>query len=292
MDGVLGEGNPDGVADAVGEQGADADGALDAAVLAVAGLGDAEVDRVVPVRTLGGEAGDEQAVSLDHDLGIGRLHRKHQLVVALLAGDAGELERALDHAERGVAVAVHDPVRERTVVGADAHGAAAVLAEADERDELVADAFELRRVLAVRIFADLEFFLIDEIARVDADFFHPFGGFESGVRFEMDVCDERHVAAGGADFAGDVFEVGGVEFRLGGDADDFAPRVRQGEHLGDAGVGVAGVRGDHRLQADGVSAAHADVADLHLAGEAALVVEEVRAVGQARGRVHFPRYRR
>ena len=49
VDAVLGERDADGVADAVGEERADADGALDAAVLAVAGLGDAEVERVIPV---------------------------------------------------------------------------------------------------------------------------------------------------------------------------------------------------------------------------------------------------
>ena len=46
---VLGERDADGVADAVGQQRADADGALDAAVLAVARLGHAEVQRVIPV---------------------------------------------------------------------------------------------------------------------------------------------------------------------------------------------------------------------------------------------------
>ena len=47
---VFRERNADGVADAVGQQRADADGALDAAILAVAGFGDAEVNRVIPIR--------------------------------------------------------------------------------------------------------------------------------------------------------------------------------------------------------------------------------------------------
>ena len=45
MDAVLRERNPDRVADSVGEQAADPDGALDAAILAIAGLGDAEMNR-------------------------------------------------------------------------------------------------------------------------------------------------------------------------------------------------------------------------------------------------------
>ena len=104
------------------KQRADADGALDAAVLAVARLGDAEVDRIIPIRAGLIKPRDEQPVGVDHHLRVARLHRENEIVVIELAGDAGELERALDHAERRVAVAVHDAVGERAVVGADAHG--------------------------------------------------------------------------------------------------------------------------------------------------------------------------
>src|SRR5690606_1178008 len=66
---VFGEGDADGVAEAVGEEGADADGGFDAAVFAGAGLGDAEVEGVVHGFAL--HAFDEEAVGLDHDLGVG-----------------------------------------------------------------------------------------------------------------------------------------------------------------------------------------------------------------------------
>ncbi len=124
VDRVFGEGDADGVADAVGEQRPDADSALDPAILAIAGFSDAKVDRVIPVRTFGGEAGHKQPVGLDHDLRVGCLHRKYQLVVVAVAGDSGKFEGAFDNAQRGVAVAVHDAVGERSVVGADAHGSA------------------------------------------------------------------------------------------------------------------------------------------------------------------------
>jgi hypothetical protein len=48
---VLGEADADGVAESVAEEGTDADGGFDAAVLAFARLGDAEVDGVIPVRS-------------------------------------------------------------------------------------------------------------------------------------------------------------------------------------------------------------------------------------------------
>ena len=86
VDAVLGKGDADGVAKAVHEERADADGGLDAAVLAIAGLGDAEVERVVHAFLV--HAGDEQAVGLDHHLGVGGLHREDDVVKAVAAADA------------------------------------------------------------------------------------------------------------------------------------------------------------------------------------------------------------
>ena len=125
-------------------------------------------------------------------------------MVAFVAGDTGELQRALAHAEWGIAVAVHDPVGKGAVVRADPHRAAEILAKQDERCELLAYPFQLRLVLVVRVFADLEFLLVGIVAGVYADFLHPFRGLHGSVGFEMDVGDQRHVATGGADFAGDV----------------------------------------------------------------------------------------
>lgn len=139
-------------------------------------------------------------------------------------------------------------------------------------------------VLAFGVVADFEFLFVGVVAGVDADFLDPFCGFKGGVWLEVDVCDEGDVAACGADLVGDVFEVGGVDFCLGGDADDFAAGVGECEDFCDAGGGVACVGGDHGLDADGVFAADADVSDHDLAGFSPGVAEEVWAVGEA-GRV-------
>ena len=45
-------------------------------------------------------------------------------MIVVIAGDTGKFQCAFDHAKWRVAVAVHDAVGERPVVGADAHGAA------------------------------------------------------------------------------------------------------------------------------------------------------------------------
>ena len=173
------------------------------------------------------------------------------------------------------------------MVRTDAHRPAEVLTKRHQRRELLADAFEFLGVLTVAVFADLEFFLIHVVARIDPDFFHPLRGFERGVGFEMDVRHHRHLAARRAHLAGDVFQVRGVNFRLRGDPHDFATGLRQTQHLRDAGRGIACVGSDHRLHADRVVAADPDISHHHLAGDPAGVLEQVRAVAQGCGRIHF-----
>ena len=88
---------------------ANADGGLDAPVLALAGLGDAEVERIIAVGRFLGEPGNEKTVGLDHHLHVAGFHRENDVVVVVFAADADKFEGALHHAERGVAVPVQDP---------------------------------------------------------------------------------------------------------------------------------------------------------------------------------------
>ena len=85
------------------------------------------------------------------------------------ARDAGELQRALDHAEGRVAVAVHDAVAERAVVGADAQDAAEFETEFDQRREPLFDPFEFGLVLEVAIFLDGELLRVGVIPGIDAN---------------------------------------------------------------------------------------------------------------------------
>jgi hypothetical protein len=280
VDAVFGEGDADGVAESVEEETADADGAFDAAVFAVARFGDAEVERVVHVFLR--HALHEQAVGLDHDLGIRGLHREHDLLVGVRLGDAEELEGALDHTERRVAVAVHDAVAQRAVIGADAEGAAEGFGAEDERSERVVEALEFDVVVGIRVLADGEFLFVGVVARIDADFFHVLDGLHRGGGEEMDVGDERNVAkAGGGKLLADGFEAlrGGDVGR--GDADDFTAHFCESDGLFDGGGDVLRVARGHRLHADGMRAADADGADHDFMGGAADGVEARGAVGHA-----------
>src|SRR5436309_2411534 len=60
MRGIFGEGNADGIAQAIAQQGADADGALDAGIFAFARFGDAQVNRIIPIRAQLIEPGDQK----------------------------------------------------------------------------------------------------------------------------------------------------------------------------------------------------------------------------------------
>ena len=105
----------------------------------------------------------------------------------------GKLKRTLHHPQWRVAVAVHDAVAERTVVGADTQCSVARFALLDERHELGLDASQLVGVLLVGVFADVEFFGVGVVAGIHANHLAPFHRFKSGVRLEVNVSDHRHI---------------------------------------------------------------------------------------------------
>jgi hypothetical protein len=83
-----------------------------------------------------------------------------------------------------------------------------VLAEPNQRCELLIHARHLGGVLVVGVFLDGEFLRVGVVARVDANLLDPAGGFEGGLGFEMDVGDDGHPAVAPAQFADDVLEIG------------------------------------------------------------------------------------
>ena len=147
------------------------------------------------------------------------------------------------------------------MIGADAHGAAKVFAELDEWGKVFADAIQLLGILLVGILADLEFFLIGVVAGIDPDFLHPFGGFKSGIGFEVDVCYQRHVTSRSTHAVTNVLEIGRIFLGLSGNPDDFTSRLGEVEHLLHACLCVPGVRGDHGLHPYWVISANANIAN-------------------------------
>ncbi len=151
--------------------------------------------------------------------------------------------------------------RKRAVVRADAHGHAALPAEQHQRREPLADALQLRQVLLVRVFDDLEFLRVRVVAGIDAHFLHPLGRFQRGLGLEMDIGHDRHVAALAAQPPHDVLQIRRILHRGRGDADDLATHLRQRERLLHTRLRVHGVARHHRLHPDGIRPADSDRAD-------------------------------
>ena len=188
------ERDADSVAQPVLKQRADADGALDPPVAPVPGLGDSDVERVAAaVGHAIRQARRQQAIGLDCNLGVARLHAEDDVVKALALAHVEELQRTLHHAGRRVAVAVQDAVRQRSVVGADANGAAAILAEAHQRQETLGDALDLLGVLRIGVLADSEPLLVGEVSGVDPHLLHVFRRDHGGVGREVDVGHQRNL---------------------------------------------------------------------------------------------------
>ena len=78
-------------------------------------------------------------------------------MIVEVARDPRELERALYHSERCVAVSVQDPIAERAVIRPDAHRDSTRLAKIDQRRETLANSAQLRGVLLVGVFTDDKF---------------------------------------------------------------------------------------------------------------------------------------
>ena len=140
----------------------------------------------------------------------------------------GKLKRTLHHAQWRVAVAVHDAVAERAVVGADTQCSVARFALLDKRPKFLFDAVKFRGILVVRVFADVEFFGVSVVAGVDSNHLAPLHRLECGIRLEMNVGDHRHIRAERTDAGNDRLEVGGVALGLRGDAYDLAAGIDQG----------------------------------------------------------------
>ena len=146
--------------------------------------------------------------------------------------------------------------------------------------EALLDAIDLGGVVLVGVLADAKELLVGEVARVDAHLLDVLGGLHGRRRAEVDVRDQRRLDAHAAQAALDFADGLGVGRGRRGDAHDLAAGLDQAHRLRQGGLDVLGARRGHRLDANGLIAAHGDGADLDFARLAALVAEATRRVGQ------------
>src|SRR6185437_9910350 len=128
---------PDRVADTLGQQGAERDRGLDRALERGAGLGHAEVQRVV---TLPGEL----TVGVDHHHRVVVLHRDLDVAEAVLLEQGALPQRRLDQRLRGgLAVLGQEPLVQGTRVDADPDRGPGVAGRAGDLGHLVVELLDV-----------------------------------------------------------------------------------------------------------------------------------------------------
>ena len=93
----------------------------------------------------------------------------------------------------------------------------------------------------------------------------------------MDVSNDRNIAIPLQQSLFDVPEILRVFDRWRSDSNNLATGRRQFHRLANAGLGVHGVAGNHRLHPDRLVAADDHLPDFNLTGQPAPVAEWVRA---------------
>ena len=255
LDRVRGERVADRVADPLREERPESGGGLDDPGGGRAGLGDAEVQRMV-------DGLGEEPVGVDHDRHVGGLDGDLDVVEVDVAEVVELPDRAGDERLGGdAAVAFGDVGVEAAGVHADADRQAAVL-------RLAGDGFDLVGLA--------------DVARVEPQPLH--AGFHRREReavLEVDVGDDRDRGAGH-----DLGQPFGGRLLVAGAAHDVAARAGEGVDLGEGGVDVGGLGGRHRLDRDRGVAADRDLARRGPGGSLGGVAS--RAAYGRRGRVLTP----
>ena len=190
-----------------------------------------------------------------------------------LLADAQEFEAALYDALWRIAIAVADAVGEGTVVHADADGCMMLLADVEERHEAVFYLLEFVGILLIGIF------LLDElagrihvVARIDAHFLAIESSHVGNVRIEVNIGYERSLIAVGTDAGIDVFHILCLAGTLSGEAHQLATSLDNLLSLLNASLGIIGVGGGHRLDADRIIATQVEVSDMcHRRGTAGII---------------------
>ncbi len=175
--------------------------------------------------------------------------------------NSGELQSALDHSKRRIAVPIHDPVTQRTVIRPDPQTDAAFLRQPNQRGETFTDPVQFGAILFVVVLFYGEFLGIGVVPRVNPNFLDPESRFHRCFRFEMDIRDDRNIATSLKQSSFDILKILRVLHRRCGDSNNFATDVRQFHRLADAGLGVHRVTSDHRLHPDRMMSSDPHFAD-------------------------------
>ena len=154
---------------------------------------------------------------------------------------------AFHHAFHRVAVAVNHAGRERAVVHANTDGASQALGLLDKRRESFGDLLLAFVEHLVRLVLEREDARVDKVTWIDADLLDPLECLERGLRLEVDVGGDRHLAARGADLLHHFFEALGIGKSRSGNANQATTHLGERQCLGHRLLDVLGLGSGHGL---------------------------------------------
>ena len=192
--GVFAERHANGVAYALGKQCANAYSAFYAAILAIAGLGNAQVQREVHI--LGIHRLHQAAHGFHHNHCVRGFYRYHHVEEVLRHHHAEKFHHALHHSGWSVAITAHDAVAERTMVHAETHCSAVFAANGYEWHQCFGDFLYLAGIFFV---AESEFLEcsrhVNKVARIDAHLVGLLRCLECCLGIEVDISHQWHIVA-------------------------------------------------------------------------------------------------
>ena len=176
-----------------------------------------------------------------HHKHIAGFDRNDHIIEVSLDHNPKKLHSTFHHPLGSVAIPAHDTVGKRTVVDTYADSCAVLPAQFDKRCQCLVDAHEFLGILLISVFKLLERASgIDEITRIDTDFFHPRCSGESRFRVEVYISHQRHVYPLLPDTPADLLKVDGFTLALSGQPDDVGPGGHNAEYLVHTAIRIHG----------------------------------------------------
>ena len=173
-----------------------------------------------------------------------------------IPGDPRELQCALNHPQRRIAVSIHDPITKRPVIGADPHRPFKTFALVYQWTKRFLNPSQFLSVLGIGVFVRGEFLRVSIIPRIDPNHLDPFHSLHCRSGLEMNIRNHWHIGTTLANTRNNLLEIGGITFGLGRNPNDLTPYFHQRHRLINASFSVQRVASEHGLTHHWVIAAH------------------------------------
>ena len=207
----------------------------------------------------------QQTDGLYHHHRIGGFDGDDDVVELLALENSQELHTAFNDALGGVAITRHDTVRERTVIHADTYSGMVFTTDIQERHQLPLNLLQLSRILLIGILQMFESApWVYIVARIDTHLLTVQCRHIGRMGREMDVSYQWLCVSVSLQTSRDMLHILCLTRALRREAHQFATGVDDTFGLCHTAFSIVGIHRRHRLYADRVLPADADVAHTSL----------------------------